>query len=240
MYKNHLSNKNEVQTMALPPQVDPAARGAGHTSGENLSLTNSLWELWDRILAIVGIILAAPVMLVLAILIKLDSPGPVLFRQTRVGKNMKPFTFYKFRTMYVDARQRWPELYTYKYTDEEINNMYFKLIEDPRITRMGSWMRRSSLDELPNFINVLKGEMAIVGPRPDLPQMLRYYEPWQLRKFQVKPGITGLAQANGRAILKFQQTLAYDVEYVECRSFLLDLQIVLKTVIITFKRVGAY
>jgi lipopolysaccharide/colanic/teichoic acid biosynthesis glycosyltransferase len=115
----------------------------------------------------------------------------------------------------------------------------FKLADDPRLTRVGWWLRRASLDELPNFINVLKGDMSLVGPRPDIPEMLRYYKDWQKIKFLTKPGITGYAQTNGRGLLSFQRTLQEDVLYVLERSFPNDLRVLVKTVWVTMKRIGA-
>ena len=112
------------------------------------------------------------------------------------------------------AAQRFPHLYAYDYSDDELPTLYFKLADDPRLTRFGRHLRRTSLDELPNFINMLKGEMTLVGPRPEIPQMVRYYQPDQLAKFSVHPGLTGLAQMSGRNILRFEQTIALDLEYV--------------------------
>jgi lipopolysaccharide/colanic/teichoic acid biosynthesis glycosyltransferase len=118
--------------------------------------------------------------------------------------------------------------------------MTFKILDDPRLTRVGRWLRKTSLDELPNFINVLKGEMSLVGPRPDIPEMLRYYKDWQQIKFQVKPGITGYAQISGRGLLTFQETLQHDVQYVVERSLVNDLRILWKTLWVTLRRAGAF
>jgi len=168
-------------------------------------------------------------MLVLMALIRLDSPGPAVFRHERVSRGAGTFRFAKFRTMYVDARERFPELYAYSYSDDDIQSMKFKLPQDPRLTRVGRWLRRTSLDELPNLFNVLLGHMTLVGPRPEIPEMVRYYTPQQLVKFSVKPGLTGLAQTRGRNILTFQQTLSADLEYVSTRSLTLDIRILVRT-----------
>ncbi len=152
----------------------------------------------------------------------------------------QPFSFYKFRTMFIDARKRFPELYEYKYSREEISFMKFKIKDDPRVPKWAKWLRESSLDELPNFINVLLGDMSIVGPRPDIPEMIKYYNNGQKIKFNVKPGITGLSQIKGRGNLGFQKTLQYDIEYVKNRSMMLDLKIITQTVISTFMKTGAY
>jgi lipopolysaccharide/colanic/teichoic acid biosynthesis glycosyltransferase len=211
-----------------------------------------------------GLILSFPIMVLIAIVIKIDSPGPVIFKQTRIGKERRgdgcstlrnggefshdrrkedwgrPFTFYKFRTMVVDAKERFPELYRYQYTPEELNLLFFKAPDDPRLTRFGRRLRKTTLDELPNFINLLKGDMSLVGPRADIPEMIPYYEEWQKKKFRVKPGITGLAQVNGRGLLSFRETLRIDVEYVDRKSFWFDLKIILKTIKVTFLRIGAF
>ena len=154
--------------------------------------------------------------------------------------NGQPFTFYKFRTMYSDARERFPELYAYKYTKEEIKHLKFKTVNDPRIPEWAKWLRQSSLDELPNFVNVLLGDMSLVGPRPDIPEMIQYYTPYQKMKLEVKPGVTGLAQIEGRGNFTFQETLKYDIEYVNKQSFLLDLKIIIKTIGLTFNGKGAF
>lgn len=218
----------------------------------------------DVVTSIVALIVTAPIMLMLAAWIRLESPGPAIFRQTRVGKNRrrpnaasdngrytgverrkqdiggKPFTFYKFRTMYVDARERFPELYRYQYDEEEIKTLYVKIPEDPRLTPFGRRLRKTTLDELPNFISVLKGDMTLVGPRPEIPEMFRYYKPWQRVEFDVKPGVTGLAQVSGRGLLSFQETARLDVEFATRRSFGTILGIIFKTITVSLMRIGAF
>ena len=142
--------------------------------------------------------------------------------------------------MRIDAAERFPQLYAYEYDSDEIETMFFKLPYDPRCTRFGKHLRRTSLDELPNLINVLKGDMTFVGPRPEIPQMLPYYEPHQYCKFAVRPGMTGLAQVSGRNILRFVETNAKDLEYVERRSLWFDLTILFKTVGIVPLMIGAH
>jgi radical SAM protein with 4Fe4S-binding SPASM domain len=225
----------------------------------------------DKILRVLDLFIALnilfftlPIMAVIALAVKIDSRGPVIFRQTRVGMDRrngnsstgnaeqplqnrrtedqggKPFIFYKFRTMCVDARERFPELYKYDYTSEEIKKLQFKIPDDPRLTRFGAHLRKTTLDELPNLINVIKGDMNLVGPRPDIPEMVKYYQQRQKKKFTVKPGVTGLAQINGRSLLSFKQTLEVDVEYVKKKSFILDIKILFKTIKITILRIGAF
>jgi len=183
----------------------------------------------DIVVSVVTLVVFAPLMLALVALIRLDSSGPAVFRHHRLSRGGGTFRFAKFRTMYVDARERFPELYSYSYTHDDIQSMKFKLPEDPRLTRVGRWLRRTSLDELPNLFNVLLGHMTLVGPRPEIPEMVHYYTPQQLKKFSVKPGLTGLAQTRGRNILTFQQTLSADLEYVATRSLTLDLRILVRT-----------
>jgi len=142
--------------------------------------------------------------------------------------------------MYADARECYPEWYNYKYTQEQFQKERFKREGDPRITKVGEWLRMSTLDELPNFWNVLCGDMALVGPRPELPDILPNYNPEQMRKFTVKPGITGLAQINGRGYLGYQKTINWDLQYVDTKSIWLDLKILAKTLVLVLGRHGAF
>ena len=193
----------------------------------------------DIALATAGLVIGLPLMALMAVLIRLDTPGPILFRQPRVARGGGVFTFYKFRTMYADARVRFPELYAYRYTRQEFVDMPLKTADDPRLTPLGAKLRRTSLDELPNLFNVLRGDMSLVGPRPELPDMVRYYTDEELSKFSVRPGVTGLWQVNGRANLRNGLQLANDVEYVKRRSLRLDIAILVKTVKAVVFRVGA-
>jgi lipopolysaccharide/colanic/teichoic acid biosynthesis glycosyltransferase len=187
-----------------------------------------------------ALILTFPIMLVLAVLIRRDTPGPVLFFQSRLGRNCVPFRFVKFRTFYTDARRLFPHLYAYEYTPRQLETLKFKIVRDPRITSQGEWMRKSTLDELPNFWNVLTGDMALVGPRPEIPEMLRYYTGDMRLKFSVRPGVTGLAQISGRGRLGFYETVEYDLEYVKTRSLALDLKILALTAFKMISRDGAF
>jgi len=194
----------------------------------------------EIVVAVIALMVSSPLMLLVALIVKLDSPGPVIFRQTRVGRNGRLFTFYKFRTLCANARELYPEMYNYSYTQEEFQRLRIKREADPRVTRAGRWLRMSTLDELPNFWNLLKGEVALVGPRPEIPELLPHYTAEQLIKFSVKPGITGMAQTNGRGRLAFQQTIAYDVQYVQSRSLWLDIRIVMKTIWLLLRSDGAF
>ena len=185
----------------------------------------------EIVIALTALLILAPVMLVIAILIRRGSSGSVLFEQIRIREGLKPFKFYKFRSLYEDGESRFPELYRFDRSHESDGDFMFKVENDPRMTPQGVWLRSTSLDELPNFWNLLKGEIALVGPRPEIPEMLPNYENHMLKKFSVRPGITGLAQVSGRSDLSFLQTLECDLDYVERRSFALDVQILVRTAI---------
>jgi exopolysaccharide biosynthesis polyprenyl glycosylphosphotransferase len=191
---------------------------------------------FDRATAALVLIAVLPLLAALALAIKLDDAGPVLFRQTRIGKEGKPFTLYKFRTMVVDAEQRLAEMTALNETD----GLLFKIRKDPRVTRAGEWLRRRSFDELPQLFNVLIGDMSLVGPRPALPSETDAYGHLVRRRLAVKPGITGLWQVSGRSDLAWDEAVRLDVRYVENWSFVLDLQILWKTWPAVMHGDGAY
>ena len=183
-----------------------------------------------------GLLLTSPVLLLFALLIKLDSRGPVLYRSTRLGKHGRPFTFYKLRSMYAGAdreRERLQHL-------NEVDGPVFKISRDPRITRIGRWIRCTSVDELPQFLNVLRGDMSMVGPRPPLPSEVEQYEAWQRRRLEVKPGITCLWQISGRSRLGFNEWMRLDLEYIKRQSLATDLRILWRTIPAVISREGAY
>jgi exopolysaccharide biosynthesis polyprenyl glycosylphosphotransferase len=193
----------------------------------------------DLLGASLGLLLAAPVMLVTAVLIKLDSKGPVFFRQERIGTGGRPFQVWKFRTMQTgasDAVHR--ELVTRMLVGEEIGTGHlgtdgkpvYKLVNDSRVTRIGGFLRRTSIDELPQLFNVLKGDMSLVGPRPPVGYEFEAYDHWQYDRLQVRPGITGLWQVSGRNLLTYRQMCELDVQYVRDWSLYLDFKILLKTI----------
>jgi lipopolysaccharide/colanic/teichoic acid biosynthesis glycosyltransferase len=150
------------------------------------------------------------------------------------------FTLVKFRTMYSDARTRFPDFYAYKYTPDEFHRQYPTIRHDPRVTRVGRVLRKLSVDELPNLWSVLAGDLRLVGPRPEAPEVLRYYSPEEMYKFAYKPGITGLAQINGRGLLNWGETIGFDLQYVRTRSVGLDLKIILMTLMRVSMRHGAF
>ncbi len=180
--------------------------------------------------------LTVPLSLLLAAFIRLDSPGPALFRQQRVGKNGKSFTCYKFRTMVVDAEARQAELIAFNEADGPL----FKMRRDPRVTRMGQLLRRSSLDELPQLWNILCGDMSLVGPRPGLPNEVASYEPWHRRRLEVTPGLTGLWQILGRSNTSFDEMVHLDIYYAENWSVGMDIRILLQTIPAVLFARGAY
>lgn len=193
----------------------------------------------DLVVAVPVLIVAAPIVGALALMIRIESRGPAIFRQQRVGSDGRVFTFYKFRTMYVDAKERFPELYDYDFESSELSSRYYKHANDPRNTRLGAFIRQTTLDELPNLFNVVKGDTSLVGPRPELPEMIRHYQPSQLVKFAVKPGITGLAACTGRNTLTIDEQIRADVEYVAGQSMKMDLWIIAETAKMVIKSVGA-
>ena len=181
-----------------------------------------------------------PLTLAIAAAIRLDSPGPALFRQERLARGGRIFRFLKFRTLYADARERFPHLYAYRYEPGEVESLRFKIPGDPRVTRFGRWVRRTSLDELPNLWHVLTGEMSLVGPRPEIPEMLPYYSAEGRLRFAVRPGVTCLAEVQGRGELTFREAERLDVEYVRRRSIGLDLRILARTAVAVLRGRGAY
>ncbi|MGY6634261.1 MAG: sugar transferase [Alkalilacustris sp.] len=180
----------------------------------------------DLTLVLLALVVLAPVLVLVALAVRLDSPGPALFRQTRVGLGGRPFVMLKFRSMHIDAEARRAALLGQ--SDRE--GICFKARDDPRITRLGRILRRLSIDELPQLINVLRGEMSIVGPRPALPEEVAVYPRRALGRLAVRPGLTGLWQVSGRAAVGFNRMIAMDLTYVRSRSLWLDLVLILRTV----------
>lgn len=193
-------------------------------------------EVFDGMSAAALIVLLSPLLAALAVLIRLDSPGPVLFRQVRVGRDGRQFVIYKFRTMHVDAEARLAELRHLN----EVDGVLFKMRHDPRVTTVGRWLRRYSLDELPQLFNVIRGQMSLVGPRPPLPEEVARYPDDARRRLVVKPGITGLWQVSGRSDLSWEEAVRLDLRYVENWSIPLDLVILLRTLSAVSRGSGAY
>jgi exopolysaccharide biosynthesis polyprenyl glycosylphosphotransferase len=194
-------------------------------------------DLLDRVAALVLLVVAAPVMLTIAVLVRMTSPGPALFRQRRVGRDGKEFTCLKFRTMTLDPGARRAEL---AHLNERHHGLLFKIRHDPRVTRLGVLLRRYSLDELPQLFNVLAGDMSLVGPRPPLPNEVANYDDALRRRLLVKPGLTGLWQVSGRSELSWTESVRLDLSYVDNWSPALDARILLRTVAAVVKGAGAY
>jgi exopolysaccharide biosynthesis polyprenyl glycosylphosphotransferase len=190
----------------------------------------------DRCVAIVGLLALAPVLLGIAVAVRMSSPGPVLYRQERVGVNGRSFTMLKFRSMVADADREVEQLRAANISD----GLLFKLREDPRVTPVGRWLRRLSLDELPQLFNVLGGSMSLVGPRPPLPGEVARYDSSVSRRLLVKPGLTGLWQISGRSDLPWEEAVRLDLRYVENWSLATDLLILWKTGRAVLSRSGAY
>ncbi|MEC4749603.1 sugar transferase [Methylomicrobium sp. Wu6] len=202
----------------------------------------------DIVGSIVGIVMLMPLMLITALAIKVTSPGPVIFRQIRLGKQGNPFTFYKFRSMRVNMDDRIHREYIQDFIKGDLAKInqgnaeepLFKIKSDPRVTRIGSFIRKTSIDELPQFFNVLMGDMSLVGPRPPLPYEAEKYQAWHLRRIlEMKPGITGLWQVEGRSTTEWDDSVRLDIRYIQNWSILMDLKILLKTVKVVFKCRGA-
>jgi exopolysaccharide biosynthesis polyprenyl glycosylphosphotransferase len=190
----------------------------------------------DIVLSALGIVILLPVYLILIIAIKLDSKGPALFKQIRVGKDGMDFTIYKFRTMIVNAESK-REL---DINPEDLENFVFQSKSDSRITKFGSFLRRSSLDEIPQLFNVLFGHMSLVGPRPEIPEVVKHYPKSYHQRLLVLPGITGLAQISGRGEIELGKTVSYDLNYIANFSVLFDIKILFLTVLSVFKKEGAH
>lgn len=199
-------------------------------------IVRNLKRALDLLVALVGLVLISPIMILTAIAVKLDSPGPILFRQTRVGRWGEHFPCYKFRSMYIDAEQRLQELMA----QNEADGPVFKMKNDPRVTRVGRVIRKLSIDELPQLFNVLKGEMSLVGPRPALPREVSQYEFDQIRRLHAVPGITGLQQVSGRSNVDFKRWIELDLQYIAEQSLWKDIEILLKTIPAVLASRGAY
>jgi exopolysaccharide biosynthesis polyprenyl glycosylphosphotransferase len=195
-------------------------------------------RVFDLLAATLGLILAAPLMAIIALLIKLESRGPVIYRQVRIGENGRPFTMFKFRSMRVGSDTGAHQSYVARLIQQnlsldqvahETGQKSLKMENDPRITRIGRLIRKTSLDELPQFFNVLRGEMSLVGPRPPLPYEAELYKEWHRRRFEAPPGMTGLWQVEGRNRVSFDEMVRMDLEYIERQSVWLDLRLLLQT-----------
>lgn len=233
--------------LTLPPQVSTDAKmeiaamsGVGlpmlglrrtPTSEFQLAVKRAI----DLVGGMVGLLLVTPILIATAIAIRAESKGPVLFRQVRAGRNGRKFTMYKFRSMVIDAEAKRAELLHLN----EMGGPVFKITRDPRITRVGRFIRKTSIDELPQLFNIVMGDMSLVGPRPPLPSEVEDYEAWQRRRLSVKPGLTGLWQVSGRNQIDFEEWMQLDLKYIDTWTIWLDVKIILQTVPVVLFRKGA-
>lgn len=229
------------------------------TTSRNSSLYYLSKRVIDVLVSIIALILLSPFILLIAVLIRFNSPGPVIYTQKRVGSERRKrnghlcweqteFSFYKFRTMVYSADSSVHQAFIKALIDHDeqkiralknSDSQLKKLVNDPRVTRLGHILRRSSMDELPQFWNVLRGEMSLIGPRPAIPYEVKMYKPWYFRRFEAKPGLTGLWQVIARSSADYDEMVRLDIEYVDNRSFWLDLKIMLLTPVVILLHRGA-
>ena len=230
--------KEKVDGVAPTGFGEPALKGAGVVAK----------RIMDLIMSIAVLVVFLPLLVLIAFLVKVFSPGPVLFRQIRAGKDGRPFTFYKFRTMRHDIDDTLHREYATNFIggkelrlrDEASDKKIYKMPNDPRITTVGKILRKTSLDELPQILNVLRGDMSFVGPRPPIAYELTIYKEWHKRRLRAKPGITGLWQVSGRSSVPFHDMVLLDLYYINRWSLLLDVEIVMKTIPVILSGKGAY
>ena len=197
-------------------------------------LRNNIYQISKRVLdimgSIIGLILTTPIFIIVALAIRIESKGNIIFTQKRVGLNGKEFNMYKFRSMVVNAEDLKEKLKD----NNEMSGPMFKMKDDPRITKIGKFIRKTSIDELPQLFNILKGEMSFVGPRPSLPNEVKEFEDWMIKRLCVKPGLTCYWQVMGRNNIDFEEWMKLDIKYINDRSFCLDIKLILKTVFVLF------
>ena len=199
-------------------------------STRGFSFYEAIKRLIDIICSFVGILVLSPLFIIIAIIIKFTSKGPVFFSQKRVGRNGKEFDMYKFRSMVVNAEELKEKLAA----QNEMSGPMFKMKDDPRVTKVGKFIRKTSLDELPQLWNVLKGDMSLVGPRPSLPKEVAQFEDWMYKRLEVKPGLTCYWQVSGRNNIDFEDWMKLDIRYVEEKNLWIDIKLIFKTVFVLF------
>lgn len=222
------------------------AKGASEREAKR-QLTYIYWKgVLDRMLSPILISALSPLLAIIALIIKLDSPGSAIFRREQVGENGRKFIAYKFRTMFMNCDHHIYHSYLVNYIQEnapykldENQQPIYKVVDDPRVTRFGAWLRKTNLDELPQLFNVLKGEMSFIGPRPDVPFAVDMYDNWHRQRLKAKPGMSGLWQVSQRKGLSFKDMVLLDIEYINKQSILLDIKIFLSTIGIIFKMDGS-
>lgn len=217
--------------------------GKNNNTAINLNYQNRRYiyrmskRVFDFVASLVGLIILSPLFLIVAVAIKIEDPrGPVFYSQIRLGKKQEPFKMYKFRSMIVNADKHLKELLQ----NNEVEGAMFKMKDDPRVTKVGQFIRKYSIDELPQLLNVLLGSMSLVGPRPPLPREVKEYTDYDKQRLSVKPGCTGLWQVSGRNDVGFHEMVELDLKYINKRCFSFDLYVLLKTVLVFIKPNGAY
>lgn len=200
------------------------------TKDKSRTLYLILKRVIDLLGAIFGLIITSPILIVVSLFIKFESKGPILFKQKRVGQNGREFAMYKFRSMVTNAEELKEKLKE----KNEMSGPMFKMKDDPRITKVGRFIRRTSIDELPQLLNIFKGEMSLVGPRPSLPKEVKYFEGWMLERLVVKPGLTCYWQVSGRNNIDFKDWMRLDIKYVRERNLWIDIKLIFKTIRVLF------
>ena len=204
--------------------------GIENESTRGFSFYEVIKRVIDVVCSFVGVLVLSPLFVVIAIIIKFTSKGPVFFSQKRVGRDGKEFKMYKFRSMVVNAEELKEKLVA----RNEMSGPMFKMKDDPRVTKVGKFIRKTSIDELPQLFNVLKGDMSLVGPRPSLPKEVAQFEDWMYRRLEVKPGLTCYWQVSGRNNIDFEDWMKLDIKYVDERSTWIDIKLIFKTVFVLF------
>jgi len=238
----------EVQDKKPPTPADRRLHSEVRPNASASRTSHAIKRVVDILGSLTALILLSPLFGLIAVIIKLTSKGPILFRQTRIGQYGSPFTFLKFRSMYADNNPEIHQEYVKRFIAGHVNldaskssePRVYKLTSDPRIVPFGRFLRRTSLDELPQFWNVLRGEMSLVGPRPPTMYELELYQPWHRRRMEARPGITGLWQVNGRSKVAFDDMVRLDLRYAKTWSLWLDFQIILRTPRVLLSGEGAY
>jgi len=236
------TKRKEQRAVPKTPASEQTGRISSATPGNKVGVrclsTYQWWKgAFDRLLAVVLLVILSPLLAAIAIGIRLDSSGSSIFHRDQIGKNGRCFTAYKFRTMYANNDDREYKAYLVKYILENApyridqnGHAVYKVVDDPRVTRFGTLLRKTNLDELPQLINMLKGEMSFIGPRPDVPFAVAMYKDWHWKRLGIKPGITGLWQVSGRKGLSFEDMVRLDIDYIKKQSLVLDTKILLQTI----------
>lgn len=228
-YFSHALHKAEIRNFASIPMLDLRAPALS-------DYQRFVKRIFDLTIGSILFIMLLPVMIVISIAIKLNSSGPIVFRQMRVGENGHIFWMYKFRSMFPGADELFPK----QLKQDNEGNYIYKIKDDPRVTSVGRFLRRTSLDELPQLYNVIKGDMSLVGPRPELPALVDKYEPWQRKRFAIPQGITGWWQINGRSTKPMHLHTEDDLFYIQNYSIVLDVKILIRTFFVVLRGIGAY